>query len=248
MRSASRSVSPRFDHNAQSTITNSTVRGQGRRGTSPSYPNDPTRPGSALPDKQYHSPSLPAHFAQPLNPNKENRDPYNTGSDGQMERMTTDSKIWIHGKPIAEKPQSPPLHARHTSAQLSQDLERPEGTTTITSTERNLPPHAPHATAYQQYQGMPTSIDLPLITPTTVRSLTSTDRRVDEAPLPHQVPPFVAYNAYQQAMTPLANGYPHMQMQQQAPPTVSQLPAGRKAFTVRLVVSADMQLLTNRKL
>lgn len=247
VRSASRSDSPRFDQNAQSTITNSTVRGQARRGTSPSYPDDLTRPESAMSDKQYHSPSLPTHLAQPLNPNKENRNPYNAGLDGQMERMTTDSKIWTHGKPIGEKSQSPPLHARHTSGQLSQDLERPEGTTTITSAERNLPPHAPHATAYQQYQGMPTSVDLPLITPTTVRSLTSTERRVDEAPLPHQVPPFVAYNAYQQAMTPLANGYPHMQMQQQPPPTVSQLPAGRKAFTVRLVILVDIQLLINRK-
>lgn len=231
-RSASLSDSPRFDHNVQATITNSTVRGHGHRGASPSHTEKPIPPNPAIPEKQYPSPPLPTHLARPLNLNKENRDPYNGTSDGQMERMTTDSKIWSHGKPPWEKPQSPPMQVRHLSGQPSHGLDRPAVTLATGSVERDMGSHAPPPTSYQQYQGMPSSGDLPLITPTTARSMTSTERGMDDPPPPHQMPPFVAYNTYQQAMTPVANGYQHMQMQQQAPPTVSQLPAGRKAFTV----------------
>lgn len=231
-RSSSLSDSPRFDQNVQSTITNSTVRGNGRRGTSPVHTHKTIPPEPAMSDKRYHSPPLPTEHVRPFNPNKENRDPYTAATGGQMERMTTDSKIWTHGKPAGDKLQSPPLHAGHSDGQLSHDINRSEGAATMAQPERDFGSHAPPPTAYQQYQGMPTSNDLPLITPTTARSMTSTDRPMDGAPPPHQMPPFVAYNTYQQAMTPVANGYSHMQMQQQPPPTVSQLPGGRKAFTV----------------
>lgn len=239
---SARMDSPRFDSNPQSTITNSTVRAHGQRSSSsPSNTATSARPESAVPNRQHYSPTSPVHPIQPYNTNKENRDPDGVVAEGQMERISTDSKTWMQAKSTGENPHSPPLQTRQAAVQPPS--YHPENANIDTPDDRELATRGHHPIPYQQYNSTPAVSGLPLITPTTARSMVAPDRRMDDAPAQHQVPPFVAYNTYQQAMTPLANGYPQMQMQQQPPSTVSQLPAGRKAFTVRNVLFPDFKAL-----
>lgn len=231
------SPSARFDPNAQTTVTNNTVRGQGHSGdSSPSNTATLPQAGRLLPADRRNAPSPPAQpisMAKPDALNKENRDPYNTLQERPLEFPAADSKTWIQDKITVEPSYLPPLRSRVANPVSKQSSmnEHTSEDVKISCLEDKEPISETHrASAYQQHNQPAPNSDLPLITPTIARSMTAMDHQM---PMEQQqpIPPFVAYNAYQQAMTPMANGYPQMQIQQ-APPTVSQLPAGRKAFTV----------------
>ncbi|KAJ9106150.1 hypothetical protein QFC21_001293 [Naganishia friedmannii] len=228
---------PRFDSNAQTTVTNNTVRGHGHSSSS-SPSNTATLPQAVrhVAADRRSAPSPPAQPASTMVPdalNKENRDPYNALQDGLPQLPATDSKTWIQDRPTAGQSYLPSLRARvtnPTSKHLSMSELASEDVQISLPEDRDLISEAHRASAYQQYNQPPPNSELPLITPTIARSMDAMDHQI---PVEQQqpIPPFVAYNTYQQAMTPMANGYSQMQMQQ-PPPTVSQLPAGRKAFTV----------------
>jgi hypothetical protein len=228
-----RSASPRTESN--------TVRPPvQKRSDSPSRTATlPSRNTSSLHDygSTRPSPDNSASTLQPNSINKENRNPYYATDGGKLELTSIDSKTWVEQNQAGGEPRS--QYSADSGAVLnhrSTDPTYPGGSGSFRSDDRQ---HGSSSTqtpyqSYQRHPGSAASTELPLITPTIGRSMSSADRRPDEPPLPHQLPPFVAYDAYQQAMTPMANGYPQAQIPQQAPPTVFQLPAGRKAFTVRL--------------
>lgn len=235
-----RSASPRTEPNTHMTLTNGTIRPQGqRRSDSPSNTASlPRRETSSLHDYESARPS-PEHSGSTLQPNgvnKENRNPYYAAGEGKQELTSVDSKTWLQQDPTGGAPRL------QYSAEIgtipnyrSTDPTYPDNPVGFPpddrqyATQSSQTPHQIH----QRHPAPTVNNELPLITPTIGRSIGSADRRMGEPPLPQQLPPFVAYDAYQQAMTPMANGYPQMQAPQQPPPTVSQLPAGRKAFTVR---------------
>lgn len=183
------------------------------------------------------SPDRSGTTLQPSAVNKENRNPYYGTNEGKQELTSSDSKTWVQPKSIGRTAQN--HYSAESGAILNHGLSGPAYSNDPRGASTDEPYGNQHVqNAHQSHQWHPASTasnEMPLITPTIGRSMSSTDRRMDEPPLPHQLPPFVAYDAYQQAMTPMANGYPQIQPLQQAPPTVSQLPAGRKAFTVRLL-------------
>ncbi|KAJ9124110.1 hypothetical protein QFC22_000905 [Naganishia vaughanmartiniae] len=231
------SSSPRFDSNAQTTVTNNTVRGQGHSGSSsPSNTATLLQAARFISTDHRRAPSPPAQPSTTVGanaPNKENRDPYNALQEGTLELPSADSKTWIQDRLTAEQSYLPTLRSRVTnsvSKHTSIDVLASEDVKISLPEDRDLINESHRASAYQQYNQPPPNGELPLITPTIARSMTAMEQQI---PMERQqpIPPFVAYNAYQQAMTPMANGYSQMHMQQ-PPPTVSQLPAGRKAFTV----------------
>lgn len=239
-----RSSSPRLDSTAQTTVTNNTVRGHGHSSSS-SPSNTATLPQAARFISADHrgasSPSAqPGSMVGSDTLNKENRDPYNTLQEGVLELPATDSKTWVQDRLSVDQSYLPPLRTRVTNpASKHTPMNEPASDAVKISLpeDSELISEAHRASAYQQYNQPPTHNELPLITPTIARSMTAMDHQI---PMEQQqpIPPFVAYNAYQQAMTPMANGYSQMQMQQ-PPPTVSQLPPGRKAFTVCILFVSE---------
>ena len=234
-----RSASPGAETFTQSTLANGIAR-QGHASSNSPPPNAASmlrRDNPKLQGSETAGPS-PDRAGTTLRPsvvNKENRNPYYAAEEGKQEMTSIDSKTWVQAKSIGRTSQN---HYSTESGIIPNygpsDPINSNGPRGPTTDEQYGKQHVQNLHQSRQWHPVSTaSTELPLITPTIGRSMSSADRRMDEPPLSHQLPPFVAYDPYQQAMTPMANGYPHMQPPQQAPPTVSQLPAGRKAFTVR---------------
>ena len=206
------------------------------RNDSPPHAGNTSRRDAPNPHRFESARQSPDRSGNPLQlgvNNKENRNPYSTVEEGKEELTSSDSKTWVQPKSLGRAPQNEYSAEASVNTGLGPTYSNDPRGVSAEGQYRDRTALAAHQGDQWHPAATLNATELPLITPTIGRSMSSADRRPDEPLLPHQLPPFVAYDAYQQAMTPMANGYPQMQPLPQAPPTVSQLPAGRKAFTVR---------------